>query len=68
MRDLQEKSTLLSSLNENLIREMKCSTVNDPKKGPYKLKKSEISRSCSSWRLTEVVGLSCVSHMQYAEN
>lgn len=38
------------------------------KKGQYKLKKSEISRSCSSWRLTEVVGLSCVSHTQYAEN
>lgn len=32
MRDLQEKSTFLSSLNENLIREVKYSTVNDPKK------------------------------------
>lgn len=45
MRDFQDMlmvCTALHSLNEQLIRDRKCSTISDPKKGQYESKKGDI--------------------------
>ena len=59
-------TVLLSSLSQKLTRELKCSTVHDPKNVSMGQRRVGSSNSCRGWRWG--VGLSLVSCVQSADN